>query len=436
MLREILASRRKIVSIGLPALIGQGTAAAWGIVTIYVARVLPSDAYAAYSVARSVEFFAALLGGGFVLQALLKFASEGTGPREKKLVNAGSLLTAGLAVFGAAALALGGGLLQSFYGNLQLGGIPGILALMVLAEAMCAIPKNVLFARQRTKTVMWGDLTAFVLRSGIVVFLAATGRLRTSHAIFGAQALSSVASTLVLIYLGGRFGESGAGATRESFRQILRFSVFTLGSSLASFVYTWTDILMLGKLAPPDQVSAYGVCRSLAAFAVSLNAAANIILLPLASRMTSQSRSGVIQRTWQGIAIITAILLPFTIIVVLFPVPILQLLFDGKYNYASPVLVALCLINLIRPVGSLFSATAAGVGKPLYSLISVATSAVLNIVLNAVLIPPYGGLGAAIATAISMAGGGAAIVLMVSAHVRRKRIVEIGEVPTSPLQNF
>jgi O-antigen/teichoic acid export membrane protein len=436
MLREILASRKKIVSVGLPALIGQGTAAAWGVVTIYVARVLPSDAYAAYSVARSVEFFAALLGGGFVLMAYLKYAAEGSGPREKRLINAGALLTAALAAAGAAALVLCSGLLQSFYSNLDLRGIPAILALMVLAEALCAIPKNLLYARHRTSQVMWGDLAAFAIRTAIVLFLALTGRLRTPHAIFAAQALSSVVSMLVVVSLGGTFGERGAGIDRESIRKILSFSFFTLGTSLAGYIYTWTDILMLGKLASPDQVSAYGVCRSLAAFAISLNSAANIVLLPLASRMTRASQQGILRRTWQGIAIILAILLPFTLIVVLFPVPILHLLFDGKYDYGWPVLVGLCLVNLVRPVGSLFSATASGIGKPSYSLIAIAASAVLNLGLNFILIPRFGGIGAVISSGAAVSAGAGIVTVMTSSYIRKARIREMGEVPAAPPPEF
>lgn len=419
MLRDLFQSRRKIVSIGLPALISQGTAAVWGVVTLYVARVLPSDAYAAYSVARSVEFFAALLGGGFVLQALMKFAAEGSGTREKKLINSGSLLTGVLALGGACLLLVGRGLLQGFYADLQLAGLPEILAVMVLAEAACAIPKNILLARHRTSVVMWGDLTAFALRTTVVLYLATSGRLRAPHAIFAAQAGSSLISMFVVLAMGGRFGEPQARVSRESMREVLRFSLYTLGGSLASFVYTWTDILMLGKLSPPAQVAAYGVCRSIAAFAISLNNAANIVLLPLASRMTSQSRTGILRRTWQGIAVIMAILLPFTLVVVIFPVPILHALFGGKYDYGWPVLVTLCAVNLLRPLGSLFSATASGVGKPVFSLVSIVLSALLNVGLNALLIPRYGGMGAAVATAVSILGGGTAVVLLVTAYVRR-----------------
>jgi O-antigen/teichoic acid export membrane protein len=419
MFREIFESRRRIVSIGLPAVISQGTAAAWGIVTIYVARILPSDAFAAYSVARSVEFLAALLGGGFVLQALLKFAAEGSGLREKRLLNASSLLTAVLAAGGAVALVAGSGFLQGFYSNLDLRGIPAILSLMVLSEAVCAIPKNALLSRHRTPAVMWGDLAAFAVRTAIVLYLAVSGRLRTAHAIFGAQALSSVVSTVVVVLLGGRFYEKGAGITRESIRKVAAFSMFTLGTSVASFIYSWTDILMLGKLAPPDQVAGYGVCRSLAAFAISLNSAANIVLLPLASRMTVANRDGVLKRTWQGILIIEGILLPFTLVVCLFPVPILHLLFDGKYDSSWPMLVALCAVNLFRPIGSLFSATAAGIGRPVFSLVSIVMSAALNLGLNFLLIPVLGGLGAAISSGTAVLAGALAVSVLTIRHSRK-----------------
>lgn len=421
LLREILGARGRIASIGLPALVSQAAVAAWGVVVILVARIIPKEAYAAYSVARSIEFFAALLGGGFVLQALLKFAAEGDGRREKELLNAASLMTAVLSVAGALLILAGGPLIEAFYGDLELEGLPLVLALVVLLEGLCGIPKNALLAAHRTRTVMWGDLASFAARAGTVGWLALERRLSTPHQIFTAQAASSLVCLLILAALGGRFTAAGAGTSLARVRQVMSYSLVTLGTTIASFIYSWTDILMLGKMAPEAETAAYGVCRSLAAFAMVLNSAANVVLIPLASRMSSQGRGGILRRTWQGVLVVEAVLLPFVLLSAAFARPLLHLIFSGRYDYGWPILTMLLLTSLVRPPGSLFSATGAGVGRPGYSLQSVIITALLNVLLNAILIPSHGALGAAIATAVSLSSGSLAVVLLVTRHLAGRR---------------
>jgi O-antigen/teichoic acid export membrane protein len=420
--RDILRSRGKIVSVGFPVLVSQGTVAAWGLVGVILARVMPQDAFAAYSVSRSIEYFAGILGGGFVLQALLKFAAEGSGPREKRLLNASVLLTGGLSIAGALALFLGSRLIQSFYSDLDLRGVPELLAVVILTTAATGIAKNGLLAVQRTPAVMWGDLTTFVVRSGAVLLLAIPGLLLSPHQVFTAVAASNVIGMTVMLLLGGKLYARGAGTSAESIREVTNFSLLTLGTTFSTLIYWTGDVLMLGKLSSEAEVAAYSACRGLTSFAMTLNMAANLVLLPMASKMSRAGKGGVARRTWQGIVLIEAALIPFTLAIALFPVPILHLLFGGKYDHAWPVMVTLALGNLVRPVGSLFSSTASGAGKPVYSLVSVTAGALVMIVLNLLLIPSMGGQGAAISTAVSVVVSSAVVFILTDAFLKREAV--------------
>jgi len=57
---------------------------------------------------------------------------------------------------------------------------------------------------------------------------------------------------------------------------------------------------------------------------------------------------------------------------------------------------------IVRPVGSYFSTAALAAGKPQYSLYSVLISSGVNVGLNFLLIRDYGGVGAAVATAVAL----------------------------------
>ena len=102
----------------------------------------------------------------------------------------------------------------------------------------------------------------------------------------------------------------------------------------------------------------------------------------------------------------TAVLLPIALFVVgflfLFGEDVIRLLFGEPYLPAYVPLVILASGQLINvafgSVGQFLTMT----GHERDSLSSLGLSAVANVALNAILIPRYGGVGAAIATALSV----------------------------------
>ncbi len=254
--------RHKILKIGLPALISRGTLAIWGIVTIFIIRSLPPEAYAIYAVAKSLEMFGVLLGGGFIQQAILKLASEGEGLREKQLANSGILMAFCFALFSAFLLIAGGRLIGSFYEPLDLSGIPLLLAGVVITGTLSGLPRLLLLTKHRTRDVMISDIVQFIVKSVIIGILLLTGTLKTAHQIFTVMIAANLVAFFVNFLFARRLFFPSAGVRIDRIRSVMRFAVITLGASMANFIYTRTDILMLGKIAP-DDVAAYGASRSL-----------------------------------------------------------------------------------------------------------------------------------------------------------------------------
>lgn len=417
-LRGIYEFRHSILRIGLPALVSRCTLALWGILSIFVIRVLPEEAYAVYAVTRVLEMFGVLLGGGFIQQAILKMGAEGDGSREHELANAGIALSLLFSAFAGGLLILTGGIVGRFYDTLDLTGIPVLLAGVVVSGTISGIPRALLLIRQRTRGVMYSDLLQFAVRGGIIGILILRGDLTTAHQIFVAIIVSNLCAFLLSLALAGRFCFRPVTVRVRPVRRVITFSLFSLGTALASFVYTSTDILMLGKLAPLD-IAPYGAARSLAALVLVVLEAANMVLLPLLSRMWMQGRRHlVIARVWSTVLLAEVVMLPVVFAFVLFPRQVMDLVYSGKYGDGWPVLLVLGVLTLVRPVGSFFSTASLSIGKPQYSLYSVGISAVLNVGLNFLLIESYGGLGAAIATLAAMTLGAVWIAWKVLRSIR------------------
>ena len=417
--KNIYDLRHRIVKIGLPALVSRGTLAIWGVLTIFIIRSIPEEAYAIYAVAKSLEMFGNLLGGGFINQALLKLASEGDSTREKQLANAGILMTLCFALLSAALLITGSGIMKSFYGALDLDGIPLLLAAVVVTGALSGLPRLLLLTKHRTKDVMISDILQFIVRSGIIGILIFTDTLKSAQQIFTVSIVANIVAFFVSFWLARNLFFPSEGINRKRVTEVMRFAVITLGTTMANFIYSRTDILMLGKIAPND-VAAYAASRSLTGMILVVTAAANMVLLPLVSRMWKQGRRKLVSsRIWSTVLIAETIMLPLVIIYVLFPRRVLDFVYSGKYNDGWSIILVLGALSLVRPLGSFFSSAAAAIGKPQYSFYSVIISSIFNISLNILLIPEFGGFGAALATAAAVIFGTVWIVFASSRYIRK-----------------
>lgn len=413
--------KNRTLNLGFPALVSQGSLALWGVISILIARQLSDDAYAAYALARSIEMFSGLLGGGFVLQALLKLGSEKEGRDTSVAANTAMLITLVFSVLVSALLLLFGGYLNSFYPEIALKGITPLIALVVITGSLAHIPRNLLLTRLNTSAVMRADLLSFLIRGGIVGWLIMNGRLTGAAQVLKATAAANLGAFFLNLWSIRHIFDPAAGVNRESLNRVLKFAAYSLGTGFAGFVYTRTDILMLGKLAPPMDVAAYSASRALTSMVVMVTAAANMVLMPSVSRdWTSGRRKTVLGRSMKAIGIVQLIQLPVVIALVVFPRQIIDLVYHGKYAENWPILAILGGLALVRPFGSIFSTAGAAMNKPQYSFWCILLSAVVNVSLNIILIPLMGGVGAAWATVAAVVSGAGAVVFLSVRHWRKE----------------
>ncbi|NNC92035.1 MAG: hypothetical protein HKN80_06050, partial [Acidimicrobiia bacterium] len=188
---------------------------------------------------------------------------------------------------------------------------------------------------------------------------------------------------------------------REESRSLLRSS-FALGLIGAVFLLvTRTDVVMLGILSDLDSVGSYTVATAGASLVVFPFIGLNTVLAPTIAALYAAGNRRQMQRvlTWgsRG-AFIAAMPVAFGLVVAgsLY----LDLFGEGFGGGLGPL--------RILTIGT-FVASAAGsaglimimTGNEVVTAKVVGGSAVLNIVLNLALIPPFGAEGAAIATAVT-----------------------------------
>ena len=162
------------------------------------------------------------------------------------------------------------------------------------------------------------------------------------------------------------------------------------------------DIVMLGGFMGAETVAIYRVAARVAELIVLVLSAANIVLQPTIAKLYAVNDMQRLQRVaTQSARVVFLITLPIAILLIVFSQRIL-LIFGEKFTEGSTALtILICgqLVNAtIGSVGNLLGMTEheRDIAK------GVAIAAVVNVTLNAILIPLWGIEGAATATATSL----------------------------------
>lgn len=184
--------------------------------------------------------------------------------------------------------------------------------------------------------------------------------------------------------------------------KIASFSVTVMLGGVTGMIMSRTDKIMLGILARTVDVGLYNAAYVVSAqtniFLMSMSAIFSPIIVNLSNQGNFEKLDYLLKMTTKWIFTST---LPITLIIVLFPRQIMAL-YGGAFVSAWPVLVLLAIAQLgnvsVGPLGLLLNMT----GYHRVELVNTVTLALVNIVLNVLLIPSYGPIGAALATGVSI----------------------------------
>lgn len=163
------------------------------------------------------------------------------------------------------------------------------------------------------------------------------------------------------------------------------------------------DTLMLAGFKGPEPVGIYNVASRGAGFVAFFQVAAQRALAPTISRLHERSERERLQRVITAAVRVVAVLsLPMALIFVLAGEPILTWVYGPEFGRGAPALAILAVAYLLAvatgPVSYLLMMT----GHERDAARTVGVGAALNVTLNALLIPPWGVVGAAVGTGVSM----------------------------------
>lgn len=185
---------------------------------------------------------------------------------------------------------------------------------------------------------------------------------------------------------------------RSRFKQARPFFALTLLTA----VHARIDVLMLGAMMGVSNVAPYSVVLLLSTLVSMVLEVANASLAPNFARLYAAQDMDALQGLMtKSTRVVMGTSTLFTLALLLLG-PLILAFYGPVYRAAYPVLVVLivgeCINTFMGSVGMVLSMT----GNERYIIRSRFVGAVVYIILNALLIPAFGLMGAAMATTLSM----------------------------------
>ncbi|MCB1968596.1 MAG: flippase, partial [Candidatus Accumulibacter sp.] len=356
------------------------------VVGIWLARYLGPDQFGLWSYALAIAAIAGTMGR-FGLDGLLtRTFSLGAAPRGATL-GAAVLLR----VFGTFGLCL---MAAALFGYLDGDRTILILLVFLLPAAVVRAPESIEFLHivdGRGRRILLARSGPLLLGAAIKIALILA---EAPLAYFAAASLVEAAALAACFAVSLR--GAGAGPLTLDWSVVRRLLVDALPlalSAAAVMIYMRIDTVMLGAMAPADEVGIYAVAVRLAEASYFVPLAIVQATTPSLVRAKQQGPDHYHLRLRQLLQAL--VLYSYAVGAVVFVIadPLVTLLFGEAYAEAGFVLALYIWSTVFVVLGSASSAYLINEGQTWVLPTRTAVGALINVALNLVLIPRYGAVG-------------------------------------------
>ena len=212
-----------------------------------------------------------------------------------------------------------------------------------------------------------------------------------------------LASILNMAYIRKKIGVKPQFIVKMNLKSHFKTILILFGNSVSSTIYLYSDSSMLGVLSGDSAVGYYTVASKIYSLIKQLLNAITIVAIPRFSAQLALGEKNKINDQFNGmLGTLIMLVLPCVAGIVCMGKEIILLISGIEYLPAKSALVILGVALIFSTIACLFVSVimlAAGMEKKV--LFSTTISAIVNIVLNFILIPQYSYTAAALTTLIS-----------------------------------
>lgn len=374
---------------------------------IYFARALPKSDFGLFSLASVIYILGITFCDLSIGQALIHY---GAGEKRRDFQNLlfnGLILKFAFFILISIVILFSAPLISSIFKNGGLAKIVRLMPLLMLTTFLYNTHIQALNAKEQVRNMFYVDLFLLcILVAGAYLTYKYNLISDAYTAVIFLIVVRTIASLFAYIFIiKEAFVRTAFKINTKIIKDIYIYSRFSFANSLGVFVFSKTDIFMLGLMLDHAHVAVYASAVVVTNIFRLLNEPMNVLTLPIISKLhlrRSPRSNQMIRRIYViACTIAFAISLPISILLLVFPQEILQLLYGGKYIEAIGLIRLFALWGLILPFYRCAATVFNGISKPHINAKYTWLAGVVNILLNVPLIYYFKTTGAAIASIIT-----------------------------------
>ena len=385
------------------------TAVAGYLFKVYLARELGAEALGIYALGMTITGLLGVFNAFGLPQSAVRFVAAycATGRVEllrRFIARCISLLLISNLLLGGLLLLIGPVIAVRFYHTPALGKYFGLFAMIMLLGVLTTFLGQVLAGyKDVTRRTVITNFIGTPLMMVLTVSLVMLGLGLRGYIL--AQVLGASAVLVLLTVSVVKLTPAGQSLMIAMFspleRQVASFSAFAFAVGLLEFVMAQSDKVLIGVYLTARDVGVYAVAMVLVSFVAIVLQSMNQIFSPIIADLYARSEHAMLARIFQTLTKWSlGLTLPLAAVMIIFA-PVLMRIFGHDFEIGWPILV-------IGTVGQLVNCGAGSVGYLLLmsghqrDLIRIqSVMAIVMVALGFLLIPGWGILGAAIASAIT-----------------------------------
>ncbi|RZL40280.1 MAG: flippase, partial [Pedobacter sp.] len=237
------------------------------------------------------------------------------------------------------------------------------------------------------KGVFWSNFirqSSFFL--AVLVFFITDVKLELIYLVY-VQIFGAIFSTLVSYRHVKAYLKISFKLEWEWIKKIFSYGKFAFGTSVSSILSSSIDQMMLGSILSPKASGSFNIAvRITNLVEIPTSAVAAIVFPQSAKRLASDGMEAVRYLYEKSVGTILAFLLPSLVILFIFSDLFITIIAGKTYEDAVPLLRITLFYSLFVPFGRQFGTILDSIGKTKITFIVVVIVAVINIVLNYLLI--------------------------------------------------
>jgi len=365
------------------------------VATVYVARILGPGPLGVYQVSIGLVSWLVIFGRVGISEAITKRVSEGNQPG--KYVTAGATVILALSIILISGVVLFRGKIVAYIEYPAIGYVVIILLLVLLNSLLNAVLDGLHLVH------VGGILSTIRTASKALtqIGLIATG-IGTA-ALFLGHILGIIVGVVIGGYYVFRELPSISIPERKHFAGLFDFAKFSWLGNLQSRMFNYTDVLVLGYFVSSGLIGIYAAAWNIGQFLILFSGALQSTLLPEMSSMSTKEDIQAVSRiVEQSLAFGGLFLIPGLFGGVLLGERILRI-YGPEFPQGATILTILIAANLVMGYQQQLLNTLNAIDRPDLAFRVNAVFVAANVALNVGLIYLYGWIGAAVATATSVA---------------------------------